>query len=61
MIPLTNDTKNTVVLVQEEKPSFAFNQTDQAFEDAEGNWNNPGTPVSLESKNTVALTNEAKS
>lgn len=59
---ITNESKNTVTLTLETKPNLTWDSSAPMTWDssAPGTWNVPGTPTSLEAKNTVALTNEAK-
>ena len=60
-LSITNDTKNSLTVSNESKPSSGTWGSDTGRKWADGGtWGQPGTPLVRESKNTLSISNEAK-
>jgi len=60
MVSLTNESKNSKTLSNEEVPSgLTWDEATMTWDDAVRTWDIPGTPISKESKNTKSLSNES--
>ena len=62
-LSLTNETKNTISITNEDKPSaYTWGDADIALEDATTSWaEGGGLTIAKESKNNLTITNESKS
>ena len=62
-ISISNDSKNTLAVTNEEKISgrdLTLDEADWTLDEAEGTLDLPGMHITKETKNTISITNENK-
>ena len=60
---ITNDSKNSLTITNETKTSgdaSTWAEHPETWEDTSGTWEHPETPLALETKNNLSISNEAK-
>ena len=61
-LSITNNSKNSVSITNASKPSGqTWDDMNITWDEATGTWDQPGTPVIKDTKNTVTISNTAKS
>lgn len=61
-LSISNELKNSLSITNEDKPTGqTWDDMTIPWDDAHSSWNQPGTPITKESKNTLTIANENKS
>ena len=62
MVDVTLQNKNSLSVTNQDKTgsTVTWNESVESWDEAGGTWDNPGTPASLQTKNTLIVSNENK-